>query len=117
MFAYCPRLVKIILPEMPVVQYLNEFISGTSLQTVIFPFLPINCPVAIRSSDTIVKVVLGAVSSDVTLDYLNLSASELNNIFADLAIVSDRTITVTGNWGAANCDQTIASNKGWMVVI
>ena len=45
----------------------------------------------------------------------NLSATALNEIFANLPSVSSKTITITGNPGAATCAQSIATNKGWTV--
>ena len=44
-----------------------------------------------------------------------LTATELNLLFGDLATVSGQTITITGCTGAATCDKTIATNKGWTV--
>lgn len=46
-----------------------------------------------------------------------LSADQLNALFHDLKTVEDgQTITITGNPGAATCDQTIATAKGWTVI-
>ena len=59
-------------------------------------------------------------SQKISFDISNcqLSALELNEIFNQLADVtaSPQTVTVTGNPGAATCDVTIATNKGWTVV-
>jgi len=44
-----------------------------------------------------------------------LSAAELNLLFGDLSTVTGQTITITGCTGAATCDRTIATNKGWTV--
>lgn len=47
-----------------------------------------------------------------------LSAEQLNVLFFELKTVEDgQTVTITGNPGAATCDQTIATTKGWTVVI
>lgn len=48
----------------------------------------------------------------------NLPATSLNTLFGDLADLTGltaQTITITGNPGAATCDQTIATNKNWIV--
>jgi surface protein len=45
----------------------------------------------------------------------NLSATALNEVFANLATVTGQTITITNNPGAATCDRTIATAKGWTV--
>ena len=44
-----------------------------------------------------------------------LSASALNEIYTNLPTVTAQTITVTGNWGTATDDPTIATAKGWTV--
>ena len=45
----------------------------------------------------------------------NMNADNLNTLFGDLAVVGSATITITGNPGAATCDTTIATAKGWTV--
>jgi len=45
----------------------------------------------------------------------NLAAAELNEIYTNLPTVSGKTIVVTGNWGTASDDPTIATAKGWTV--
>ena len=47
---------------------------------------------------------------------LNLSAAALDNIYTNLGTAAgSQTITVTGNWGTAGDDPTIATAKGWTV--
>lgn len=48
----------------------------------------------------------------------NMQAAELNEFFTNLgtAAIAAQTITITGNPGAATCDQTIATAKGYTVV-
>lgn len=47
---------------------------------------------------------------------LNLSAAALDNIYTNLGTAAGaQTITVTGNWGTAGDDPTIATAKGWTV--
>lgn len=45
----------------------------------------------------------------------NLSATALNEIFTNLATVTGQTITITNNPGAATCNRSIATAKGWTV--
>ena len=48
---------------------------------------------------------------------LNLSAAALDNIYTNLGTAAgSQTITVTGNWGTAGDDPTIATAKGFSVV-
>jgi len=44
-----------------------------------------------------------------------LSAAALDEIYTNLATVVGKTITVTGNYGTASDDPTIATAKGWTV--
>ena len=44
-----------------------------------------------------------------------MGATALNNLYTSLATVVGKTITVTGNWGTATDDPTIATGKGWTV--
>ena len=44
-----------------------------------------------------------------------LSSTALNELYTNLATVTGQTITVTGNYGVAGDDPTIATAKGWTV--
>ena len=44
-----------------------------------------------------------------------LSAAALNEIYTNLPTVTGQTITVTGNWGTATDNPSIATAKGWTV--
>ena len=44
-----------------------------------------------------------------------LSATALNEIYTNLPVAVGQTITVTGNYGTATDDPTIATLKGWTV--
>ena len=46
----------------------------------------------------------------------NLNAAALNRIFTDLGTVTSATITITGTPGAATCNRSIATAKGWTVM-
>ena len=45
-----------------------------------------------------------------------LSADALDELMTNCATVSGKTMTITNNPGSADCDTTIATNKGWTVV-
>lgn len=53
-----------------------------------------------------------------TFSLLNaaLTAASLNEIYTNLATVTGKTITVTGNPGTTGDDPTIATAKGWTVI-
>jgi hypothetical protein len=48
---------------------------------------------------------------------LKLSADALNELFTILPTVTGQTLTITGNPGTATCNTSIATAKGWTVVI
>lgn len=55
------------------------------------------------------------LTQNVDLRYNNLSASEIDRIFTALPVLSGKTISINGNPGAATCDRSIATAKGWTV--
>jgi len=54
-------------------------------------------------------------SPQIDVSYCSMDATALNTLFGDLETISGKTIKITGNPGAATCDKTIATNKGWTV--
>jgi len=52
-----------------------------------------------------------------TIGFINnkMSATQLDELYTNLATVTAKTITVSGNWGYAASDKTIATAKGWTV--
>jgi len=54
----------------------------------------------------------------ITITFLNcqLEEAELEEIYTDLPVVAGKTITVTGNPGAATADSSIATAKNWTVI-
>jgi hypothetical protein len=78
------------------------------------------------SSNTIVencyslsKGALSGTRNSITYRYCKLSGDALDEIYTNLATVTvggGMTITVSNNWGTADDDTTIATNKGWTVV-
>lgn len=58
----------------------------------------------------------GNIPITFTIANCNFEAAELDELFTDLPVVSGKTVTVTGNPGAATCNTTIATGKGWTVV-
>ncbi len=58
---------------------------------------------------------LKGTAQNITYPAGQLSGSELDRIYGQLAAVSSKTITVTGNYGAAADDPSIATAKGWTV--
>jgi surface protein len=57
----------------------------------------------------------GAVRN-LDLSNQNLSVAELNRIYANLGRVEGKTVDVTGNYGTAGHDPSLAASRGWTVV-
>lgn len=55
------------------------------------------------------------IGESFTIAGAQFSKATLEKIFGNLKTVSGKTITITGCPGAATCDRTIATNKGWTV--
>lgn len=94
MFSYCRALTKV-----PAYDF-SSLTSTTSIFT--------SCP-----SLSQIDIVGIAVSFSVA--NCKLSSQELNKIYANLGTVESATITVTGVYGAAGADPSIATAKGWTV--
>jgi hypothetical protein len=57
----------------------------------------------------------GGTSPQVDVSYTSLDATALNTLFGDLPTLVGKTIKITGATGAATCDTSIATGKGWSV--
>jgi hypothetical protein len=58
---------------------------------------------------------LSGTAENISYEDCALSGEELDRIYENLASVSGKTITVTGNWGTASDTPSIATAKGWTV--
>jgi hypothetical protein len=64
------------------------------------------------------SVACTGINQTISFASCKLSAAQIDAIFTNLASSgSGKTITVTGNYGAATCTTSIATNKGWTVVV
>lgn len=59
---------------------------------------------------------LSGTSYDITYPAGQLSATQLNAIYTNLATITGKTITITDNYGAAGDNPSIATAKGWTCV-
>lgn len=55
-------------------------------------------------------------SPHINVSYCDLGVAALNQLFTDLTTITSKTINITGCTGAAGCDRSIATAKGWIVV-
>jgi hypothetical protein len=54
-------------------------------------------------------------SPQINVSFTSMDDTALNQLFTDLPTISSKTITVVGCPGAATCDTSIATTKGWTV--
>jgi hypothetical protein len=93
----CPDLPE--LPDLPVG-------NGTDFENVV------------AGSTELDAIGFQNASADLPVPDQNMDGAALDDLYTDLADVratGGATITVTGNPGVGNDDQTIATNKGWTV--
>lgn len=70
---------------------------------------------AFTESRSLVKLEISGMKHNLDVSGAKLSAQALNAIYTGLATASAKTITVTGNYGAAGDSPSIATAKGWTV--
>jgi len=120
MFYRCMSLVE--LPNLDMSS--NSRVSRTfwntlALKSIVLPTLPggitdngefiINC--------WNLQKLVAPIDFDFSVENGKMTAEALNEMFEALPSVTDKTVTITGNPGANDCDTTIATNKGWTVVV
>ena len=59
----------------------------------------------------------GGSTPHINVSFTSMDATALNQLFTDLPTITSKTITVVGTPGAATCDTSIATAKGWTVTI
>jgi hypothetical protein len=119
MFSSCTSLTSIpMLNTAAGTNFSYMFSSCTSLTSI--PLL--NTAAGTSFSNMFsgcTSLTLGSLSNTkVAISYANcnLSATSLNDIYTNLyGAVTSKTITVTGNWGTATDNPSIATAKGWTV--
>ena len=97
---------------------LTMFTSCISLQSV--PTLFANSAIngvanTFSALGQLTNIGIANVRTSMNISYCKLSSNAINTIFTNLGTITSQTITTTGNWGAANSNTTIATNKGWTV--
>jgi len=118
-FGACVGLIEIPLFNTVNVQNMNAtFFNCLSLQ--ILPLFNtsnvVNFTVMFQGCHSLSKATLSGTKENISYANCRLSATQLNDIYTNLATVVGKTITVTGNYGASASNISIATNKGWTVV-
>jgi hypothetical protein len=70
-----------------------------------------------NTSRALKRLILTGLTRAVNISNQNHNASSLNAFFTSLGTASGtQNVTITGNPGAATCNQSIATAKGWTVI-
>ena len=77
----------------------------------------IDCNNAFQGCSRLIRSRATGIGVSVSFAQTGLSSGAIDEIFTNLSTVSSATITVTGTPGAATCDPSIATSKGWSVTI
>lgn len=96
----------------------NMFVNCYSLQEIpLMNFAAVtNFASFALSCNSLVAMKATGISQNVSFASCLLGATALNEIYTNLATVTGKTITVTGNYGTAGDNPAIAEAKGWTVV-
>jgi hypothetical protein len=117
MFYNCVALKSIpLLATNSAIHMNNMFFNCYSLQSI--PALNCSSAVSIGNFARDVPGLKRCLATGIkATTWINgtLSSDALNEIYTNLAPVTGQTITVTGNYGTAGDDPTIATAKGWTV--
>ena len=100
-FNSCRTLVKLEIGQTPLLKDFTNIQNANSLRALVFN----GCNFA------------AGAAAPIALNFSGLDAAALNALFTSLDTVTAKTITVTGSVGASSCDTSIATAKGWTVVI
>lgn len=99
MFYGCSSLVEVELTDCSKVTNTNTMFGTTVAQAT-----------------SLERLILPSMTRGFTLRGTNMGASALNDFFHSLGTASgSQTINITGAPGAAECDKSIATTKGWTI--
>lgn len=98
------------------VNYSHAFTSSGALRTMpAFDFSSATDLSVAWYGCSLTSFLATGMKADIYLAYNNLNAAALNTLMTNLATVSGKTITISGNPGYATCTTSIATSKGWTV--
>ena len=120
MFSGCYKLQEVPISNTSLSNtFANTFNACYSLRSI--PSISFSADTATALTSTFASCTnltsFNATGIGLTFTVANckLSAAALNNLYTNLPTVTGKTVTVTGNPGAAASDITIATSKGWTV--
>jgi surface protein len=120
MFVSCASLQSVPLFNTASVTAMNLMFNGAgAIFAVDFNMASVtNTSQMFVNINSLQKFTATGLTRGITISGNLLSATEINNFFTSLGTASGaQTIVVTGNPGAATCDVTIATAKGFTVTI
>ena len=100
-FNGCQALIRVELGQTPLLRDFTNVQAMYNLRALVFD----GCNFA------------AGAAAPIAINFSGLDAAALNDLFTSLDTVTGKTITVTGSVGASSCDTSIATSKGWTVVI
>ena len=118
MFVNCTSLTEAPFLETQNVQSVGSMFSGcTSLVNI--PNLNFSGVTAFttvfNSCPSLSRIQASGMRFSFSVTNCMLGPSELNELYTNLPVVTGQILTVTGNYGTASDDITIATDKGWSV--
>ena len=123
MFTNCSSLTSVPLFNTSAVTSMGSMFNGCSALTTI-PALVSSVVTAaglagiFTSCVSLSSAPFSGTNQNISYANCKLSAAALNAIYTGLSSSgTGKTITVTGNWGTATHDPSIATAKGWTVVV
>jgi hypothetical protein len=119
MFQFCYSLEFAPLFNTSTVTVFDSMFNGcTSLKTIP-AYSTASCTAMSAFCNTAYSVtrILTPIKFTNSIANLKLSADALNELFTILPTVTGQTLTITGNVGAATCNTSIATAKGWTITI
>jgi hypothetical protein len=118
MFQNCLALTTVPLFNTAAVTNVSSMFSGCTALTSIpaLNFTSVTSATSVFSGCTALTSI-GIVNMKETFSIVGtqLNAAAIDTLFTNLGTVTAKTITITGCPGAATCDRTIATLKGWTV--
>ena len=119
-FSFCNALKKVTLTgTQNVTDMYGLFYQNSSIREIVVDATSVgNAALFADDAFCLEKLIMTGLKVGTSLKNTLLSAQALNDFFTSLGTATgSQTITITGSYGAATCDTTIATAKGFTVVI
>ncbi len=118
MFKYCIALQSIPLLDTSAgtnFSYMFQYCYALQSIPLINTAAGTNFSSMFSNCRSLSKGAMSGTKESISYASCKLSGAALDEIYTNLATVTDKTITVTDNWGTATDTPSIATAKGWTV--